>query len=324
MRLTALIATMTLAAPVAAGDFRLQFPVDCTLGEDCPIQQFVDHDPSPEATDFTCGSLRYEGQNGADIALPYLSDMQAGVQVRAAADGVVRGVRDSMADTYATDETGAAIKGKECGNGVVLRHADGWETQYCHMKRGSIRVQSGMKVRAGDVLGAVGLSGKTQFPHLHLSVRRDGAVVDPFAPASPDRCGAPAQGTLWAEPAPSYQPGGMLGTGFSSAVPEYDTIKQGDADQTPLAADAPALVFWAYAYGGRTGDRLVLSVTGPAGALVDQSATLNRNQAQFFSAAGRRLRGGSWPAGHYTGTARLLRNGQVIDSVIHSMDIPPR
>lgn len=324
MRLAALIATVSLAAPVAASDFRLQFPLDCTLGEDCHIQQFVDHDPGPGATDFTCGTLSYEGHKGTDFALPYLTDMEAGVAVRAAADGVVRGTRDAMPDAYATDANAAAIKGRECGNGVVLRHAGGWETQYCHMKRGSIRVETGAQVRAGDVLGEVGLSGKSQFPHLHLSVRRDGAVVDPFAPDSADRCGAPAKDTLWAGPPPPYQPGGLLGAGFSTGVPAYDTIKRGHADQTPLDAQAPAVVFWAYAYGGRAGDQLELTVTGPDGALVSNSTVLDRNQAQFFRAAGRRLRRDRWPDGTYTGTARLLRDGQLVDSYSHSMTIPAR
>ncbi|MBY6139125.1 M23 family metallopeptidase [Leisingera daeponensis] len=322
MRLAALLTSLSLAAPAAAGDFRLQFPLDCTLGEDCHIQQFTDHDPGKGATDFTCGTLSYDGHKGTDFALPYLSDMQAGVTVRAAADGVVRGIRNAMPDQYADGANDAAIDGKECGNGVVLSHGGGWETQYCHMKQGSVRVESGQKVRAGDVLGEVGLSGKTQFPHLHLSVRKDGAVVDPFAPDRPGSCGGAPARTLWAKP-PPYQPGGLLGAGFSAAIPGFGAIKAGAADQSPLAADAPAMVFWAYAFGSRAGDRLELAVTGPGGEVVSHSEALERTQAQLFRAAGRRLRGGQWPAGTYTGTARLLRNGAEVDSFSRSMVIPP-
>ncbi|KIC15636.1 M23 family metallopeptidase [Leisingera sp. ANG-DT] len=322
MRLASLLTLLSLAAPAAAGDFVLQFPLDCTLGEDCRIQQFVDRDPGKEATDFTCGTLSYDGHKGTDFALPYLSDMHAGVAVRAAADGVVRGTRNSMPDQYANGQNEAAIDGKECGNGVVLSHGSGWETQYCHMKRGSVRVESGQKVRAGDVLGEVGLSGQTQFPHLHLSVRKDGAVVDPFAPDSLDSCGGPASHTLWADPLP-YQPGGLIGAGFSTAIPGFDAIQAGTADQAPLAADAPALVFWAYAYGSLAGDQLELSVTGPGGELVSHSEALERTQAQLFRAAGRRLRGGQWPAGTYTGTARLMRDGTEVDRFSRTMVIPP-
>ena len=63
---------------------------------------------------------------------------------------------------------------RNCGNGVVIRHADGWETQYCHLRRGSVQVAEGDRVEAGEPLGLVGMSGEANFPHVHLSVRRDG------------------------------------------------------------------------------------------------------------------------------------------------------
>lgn len=321
MRAAAYLTLITLAAPAAAGEFRLQFPLDCTLGEDCHIQQFVDHDPGPGARDFRCGGLSYDGHKGTDIALPYLSDMLAGAPVRAAADGVVAGTRDAMPDRYATDSNAGSYKGRECGNGVLLRHEDGWETQYCHMKRGSIRVAKGARVKAGMVLGEVGLSGKSQFPHVHLSVRKDGAVVDPFAPQTLGACGTEAGETLWIE-RPAYQPGGLLGAGFASGIPGYDAIKAGQADEAPLSPDAPALVFWAYAFGGQAGDVLELTVTGPDGQLVQQRETIGKAQAQFFRAAGRRLRGRGLSPGSYTGTAVLLRDGLEVDRFSQVMTLP--
>ncbi|MGR3760043.1 M23 family metallopeptidase [Roseobacteraceae bacterium NS-SX3] len=319
MRLWALMIAASLAAPAAAGDLVLDWPIDCTLGETCHIQQYVDHDPSRGAQDFQCNGLTYDGHKGTDIALPYLSDMQAGVAVRAAADGIVAGVRDSMGDRYATRDTAYDIEGRECGNGVLLRHPDGWETQYCHMKRGSIRVEKGARVTAGTVLGEVGLSGKTQFPHLHLSVRKDGAVVDPFSPAAKGTCSAEGE-ALWAEPV-AYVPGGFLGAGFSTAIPEYAAIKAGEAGQATLAADAGALVYWAYAYGGRGGDRILLTVEGPGGRVFEQEDALPKDQAQFFRAAGKRLRAAAWPPGNYTGTAVLLRDGAEVDRITRKMTV---
>ncbi|MEO3478798.1 M23 family metallopeptidase [Phaeobacter sp. CAU 1743] len=312
----------SLAAPVAAGDFALDWPIDCVLGDSCHIQQYVDRDPGPGAQDFTCNGLTYDGHKGTDIALPYLSDMQTGVTVRAAADGVVAGLRDGMPDQYATKANAAEIKDRECGNGLVLRHAGGWETQYCHMKRGSLRVAKGDRVPAGTALGEVGLSGKTQFPHLHLSLRKDGAVVDPFQPDSSAACGAASGASLWAQPV-AYEAGGFLGAGFSTGVPAYDAIKSGAtaAKGEMLAKDAPAMVFWAYAFGGREGDTLTLTIDGPGGKMIDQKATLKKDQAQFFRAAGKRLRRAAWPAGLYTGIARLMRDGAEVDRIIQPIRI---
>ena len=80
----ALTLITSLAATSAAGDFSLAFPLDCTLGDTCFIQQFVDQDPSPAARDFTCGSLTYDGHKGTDIALVDLADQAKGVNVLAA------------------------------------------------------------------------------------------------------------------------------------------------------------------------------------------------------------------------------------------------
>jgi len=60
------------------------------------------------------------------------------------------------------------VKGKECGNGVVITHGDGYETQLCHLKQASIIVQKGDQVKKGDILGFVGTSGASEFPHVHF------------------------------------------------------------------------------------------------------------------------------------------------------------
>ncbi len=58
---------------------------------------------------------------------------------------------------------------RECGNGVVIAHAGGWETQYCHMAQGGLAVKPDQPVTTGQTL-AVGLSGLTEYPHLHFTV----------------------------------------------------------------------------------------------------------------------------------------------------------
>lgn len=310
----------SLAAPVAAGELQLQLPIDCELGETCHIQQFVDHDPGPGARDYLCGSLSYEGHKGTDFALPFQTDMEAGVNVLAAADGVVRGMRDGVPDQVMTEANRASVANRECGNGVVLVHPDGWETQYCHMKRGSVTVRSGDKVSAGTVLGQVGLSGRTQFPHLHLSVRHEGKVVDPFAPERLNTCGDAPSETLW-DTVPHHTPGGIIGGGFATTVPEFSDVKKGIAGQTSLAPTAPAIVYWSYAYGTREGDVWTLTLEGPNGRFSEYSDTMPRHQAQVFRATGRRLRGAAWRPGTYKGIATLTRDGQEYDRFESTIEI---
>ncbi len=301
---------LSLATPVA-GEISFGQPLNCTLGQDCYIQNYVDLDPSPAAKDFTCGPLSYDGHKGTDFGLSSDNAMILGVDVLAAADGVVTGVRDSMPDIRSNAENAPDLQGKDCGNGVVLSHGDGWETQYCHMKLGSITVKTGQSVSKGTTLGQVGLSGRTEFPHLHLSVRKDGAVVPPFAPQA-QACGAAPADTLWSDPI-TYVPVGLISIGFSDRLPDFAEVQSGTADTPQLPATSPALVLWALGFGtGRT-DELRFEISGPDGPFHRATADFEKPQAQAFRATGRRI-SAPLTAGLYTGTVTLLRHGVDVET----------
>lgn len=295
--------------PADARDPVLSLPLACSPGLDCFIQNYVDHDPGPGAADLTCGPLTYDGHDGTDFALPSRDAMAAGVSVLAAAPGTVRGLRDGMADVVYTDPGAPDISGRECGNGVLLDHGGGWQTQYCHLKRGSVTVRDGQRVGSGTVLGQVGLSGQTQFPHLHLTLRHDGTAVDPFLPSDIVQCGVDPPPGLWKLPL-SYVAGGLASVGAGGAMPDSASIAAGGATVTSLPEDAPALVLWAEAFGVRAGDRLHLLLTTPQGAvLLDELAPLDRTQARAWRAVGSTA-DAPWPVGAYSGTVTLIRDGK--------------
>jgi hypothetical protein len=320
MRAASLLVLIASALPVSAEVFRLGLPIDCDPGETCFIQQYVDHDPGPAASDFTCNGLSYDGHTGTDFALPSLASMQAGVAVIASAAGMVTALRDGMPDTGLTPETADDIDGRDCGNGVVIAHADGWQTQYCHLMQGSVAVTQGQTVQAGDRLGLVGLSGNTEFPHVHLVLRQNGQVVDPFDPDGQITCGTPDSETLWSLPV-TYAPGALLNMGFATAMPDYDSVKAGTAGMEAITRDAPALVVWGFAFGGRKGDSMRIRITGPSGSVIDHSDTLDRDQAQFFRAAGRKTPQGGWPQGRYDSLIELIRDGHSISQRQMYLDI---
>lgn len=307
----ALLALPLMALPATAQP-RLELPIDCVPGESCFIQNYVDRDTGPGARDYTCQGLSYDGHKGTDFGLPSLARMLEGVEVRAAAPGTVKGVRNDMIDKLYTEAEDARIDGRDCGNGVVIDHGEGWETQYCHMRQHSVRVRSGDQVKAGAPLGLVGLSGRSQFPHLHISVRHNGQPVDPFTPdARIGTCGG-TWPTLWSDDL-AYAPGGMMSVGFADRVPSYADIKAGTAAVPVLHQDAGAIVLWGFAFGGREGDEIEIAITGPDGPVVQGRQALDKPQAQFFRANGKRLRA-PLAKGKYQGTVTFWRGDDRIDS----------
>lgn len=63
------------------------------------------------------------------------------------------------------------------GNVVEIRHGNGMMTRYAHMSRFAARV--GEAVEAGDVIGAIGSTGRSTGPHLHFEVHINNRAVNP-------------------------------------------------------------------------------------------------------------------------------------------------
>lgn len=317
-------ATPPAAAPAAAdplagltarpSPFPLALPIACNPGVDCWVINHVDLDAGPGRRDYRCGQMSYDGHKGTDIALANLARLADNVAVLAAAPGKVVGARDGMADVSIADAGREAIKDKECGNGVRIEHAGGWVTQYCHMKRGSIAVRDGVTVEAGHRLGAVGLSGLTEFPHVHIGVWKDGEVVDPFRgiDGGPE-CGRGAV-PLWGAEARrqlvDHAPV-LLDAGFATASIDKAAAESGTAARTAAGTDAAVLVVWMRGAGIEPGDRLTTTIAGPSGAeLFANTQTADRAWITWFRLGGKKRPATGWPPGTYTGRVVLERDGR--------------
>jgi hypothetical protein len=305
---------MGVSAPLPA--LELMSPVDCNVGQDCFIQQYMDHDPAPEPRDYTCGTATYDGHDGTDFRLRTTREAERGVAVLAAAAGTVTAERDGMADMLRrTPEDLSRISDRECGNGVVIDHGDGWETQYCHLKRASLAVEAGDTVEAGQKLGEIGYSGAAGFPHLHLTVRQDGEPVDPFLgpEADPEACGAGAE-PLWTSAALAeldYEPGRILDIGFAPGPIELRALETGAVQDSSPDRRSPAIVAWGWAINLEEGDEIIVVLGGPdGGELARNSVTLDSSKAQYMLFAGTRPPATGWPAGLYTASFTVSRAGE--------------
>ena len=66
------------------------------------------------------------------------------------------------------------------GNLVKIRHADGYETRYAHMKAFRRGIHRGKRVKKGQTIGYVGTTGRSTGPHLHFELRKHGRAVNPL------------------------------------------------------------------------------------------------------------------------------------------------
>src|SRR4029453_6760599 len=57
------------------------------------------------------------------------------------------------------------------GNYVVIDHLNGEYSWFGHLKKGSVKVKPGQMVKQGEVIGQVGASGDSLFPHFHSELR---------------------------------------------------------------------------------------------------------------------------------------------------------
>lgn len=294
---------------------RLALPLECVPGESCWIVNYVDEDASAQARDYTCGPQTYDGHDGTDFAIRNLRAMREGVPVLASAAGTVRATRDGMADGQFSRDKASVVKDRECGNGILIEHEDGWQTQYCHLRRGSVAVRKGERVERGAKLGLVGMSGRAEFPHVHLTVREGRMAIDPFTRhAAGSGCGT-AGDPLW-EPAASerlrYRPVSIYDAGIAGDMPSVAQVVSGER-LARAGRDSPTLAAWAALYGVRAGDELALTLLDPQGrTLAENRHRIERTQARRIEILGKRRGGASWPAGRYQLTVRILREGGAI------------
>ncbi|HVI32374.1 M23 family metallopeptidase [Phenylobacterium sp.] len=306
----------------AAAGPRLVFPLACPEGMACQVQNHVDHDPTAGLKDYRCGRRTYDGHDGVDIRIPDMAAQARGVDVLAAAAGRVARLRDGTPDISIRTAGAPPVAGRECGNGVAIDHGDGWETQYCHLANGSIRVKAGDVVAAGQPIARVGLSGATEFAHLHLGVRHAGRMLDPFAPEPTSGAACQPQSTMWTPEAAqrlAYRAGTVLNAGFAPGPVTMEAVEAGGV--APPTADAPWLVPYVRAISLEGGDQIELTLQAPDGQVLakDTQGPLDRDKAQYLMFIGKKRPAQGWPAGAYAARVRILRGGQVVAEQTYSV-----
>ena len=291
--------------PSFADNIHLQLPLVCKLGKSCFIQNYVDHDPSSDYQDFMCGSRTYDGHDGTDFRVPSMTFMLAGIPILAAADGVVLRLRDGVNDTTLPLDKSSFV-GKECGNGLIINHSNGWQSQYCHLQKNSITVKVGETVKAGNPIGLLGMSGLTEFPHLHFTLRHDGKVIDPFDPDHTSQSqSCKSLRSLWGnsiEYPNDYEERIFLGFQFSDHALSMQDIDNGIESEFVFDEQKATLVVHVRMIGLLKGDQAELILHDPRGYVIarNRQQKLRNSPAQTLIYTGAKRPQDGWINGTYT------------------------
>ncbi|HEX7090833.1 MAG TPA: peptidoglycan DD-metalloendopeptidase family protein [Longimicrobiales bacterium] len=259
------VAVVRVLAPLG-----LEFPVLGVLNHDFYYTNHVDHQPSYGGRlDFHCGPRTYDGHAGTDIVLRNFALMDQGVPVVAAAPGRVIAVRDGLPDRNKSWDVGGGL-----GNYVVIEHRDGFRTYYGHLQRNSIRVTPGQVVEAGERLGNVGSSGMSDMPHLHIELRRNGEVIDPFA----GPCGATF--SHWAAPHPYDDSLRLIDSGITAVPLNLDVVKDPPPQVSVFRTSDRRVYVWIQLLNVRAGTTTRFELYRPNGTLF---RTFSQHHHSFFS-----------------------------------------
>ncbi|KLN61422.1 hypothetical protein WH96_07280 [Kiloniella spongiae] len=297
-------------------------PVDCSVPSQCAIQNYVDVWPGSGHRDYACGTLSYERHRGTDFRVLSYDLYLKGVRVLAVADGIVRSKRNDANEGDYILKGNESVTLREAGNNVVVTHENGWETTYAHLRKNSINVSPGDMVKAGDVIGTIGLSGKTEFPHLHFQVSHNQELRDPFTGKKPSGCTETTMESLWDSPWKrnfQYKSSGIIDAGFAGQVPVLKLLAfQSEQQRISVKNNSEFLLFWGEIRGLKIADRLTISYENSQGDITKDQVILKNNQGSFFKYIGKKRPEDGWISGVYTGKITLERivdrQWKVIDS----------
>ena len=152
-------------------------------------------------------------------------DLHRGVDIAAAQGTPIRAVHD-----------GRVVSAGDAGSYglcVVIEDEKGYQSRYAHCS--SIGVSVGQEVKRGDVIAAVGSTGQSTGPHLHLEIKLDGEYLNPY---------------FFVDAGDDGRTNALPGTPGGPVIPEYAGAPVTDERFGAMLAEAQKYLGYPYVWGG--------------------------------------------------------------------------
>jgi hypothetical protein len=291
---------------------QLQWPLSCSAGRDCFIKAYPDvtawTDPS-KPVDYRCGGRTEPGLAGTKVMFKDWATALDDQPIYPVAMGRVKEITDHFADGEVQPDE------HSCGNRVVVDHG-GWESTYCHLKQGSVKVAVGQNLVLNDVLGYAGQSGAVAEPMLAFYLTQGGLPFDPFLGqtiATTKPCVKAGHTGVWTTEV-NYLDAAHISSGFGARVVNHLEVKaNAGLPAREISAKSPYLVAWIRVQHVMQGDEEIFTLANPAGKVVQRRVQKLPGYSPdylsyvLFKAGKDGLNKGDWLS-HY----ELKRSGRII------------
>lgn len=292
--LAAILFLMCFIKPSMA--IELQFPVACRLMSDCWITNHVDlNNNINQIEDYMCGQKGTDNNKSTHISLGSKGAMEKNIPAIAAADGIIKTAENI---------------GGFCGNRVLIDHGKGWESSYCHLKPETIIVKPNQKVKQGQILGAIGMSGQADWPRLSYAIMRNGMVFDPFSGGTTLEGCNPKAKPMWISGVnPPYEPAHVTSIGFTVGTVSNAQILNGTVKSAAVIMEStPQLSLYSLLMNIQKGDDITMKIIEPSGRILNEAkiiADSDRNYYPIYFSTMRQNR--LWDKGNYRGMMTVTR-----------------
>lgn len=123
-------------------------------------------------SDYGNRNLEFNGKtySGFHYGIDLISKKYGTDYIIAFADGTVTSIRNTIngySETYSS------------GNYIIIKHSNNYETRYLHLKKDSIKVKQGQKIKKGQIIAYMNSSGFSTGDHLHFEIRKNGKAINP-------------------------------------------------------------------------------------------------------------------------------------------------
>ncbi len=308
-----LLLIIIIPSDTYASELKFNTPIQCKIGEDCFLLNQLEK--------VGCGQLPFSTKDGVMFIAKHDALVRDGIKILASQNGKVKAVRSNV-----DDQDKSTVSIAPCGNGIIVTHANGYETQYCYLHKDTIKLKKGDKVKEGQELGLMGMSGNINYPAMLFTLKRKNKHIDPFTNNhKSEDCVYNHDKSLWNPETIKtmiHSETIITNYGFTTEEPEIAKARNGDYNTMTIAGNTNIIGYFIDLIGVYEGDLIIIEMLSPDGyKIVSYQKKFVDFNPRAFAHIVYKNQSQKLNEGEYKISFKLLRQGSIIIEKQDSLNI---